>query len=162
MTGLKSYALKWLGIAVVLVVASAIVLATGDVLPAIAQSPSVKEFHVKAFQFAYDPSVISVNKGDRVIIHLESLDVSHGIYVDGYGLNVHVPPGEEGTIEFVADKVGKFRFRCSETCGAMHPFMIGELVVAPNTPFTGASGLAIATAALSLGYVWRRKETNNG
>ena len=162
MAGLKSFALKWLGIAIILVLVSAIVLASGNVLPVIAASPTVREFNIKAYQFSYDPSTITVNKGDRVILHVQAIDVSHGLYIDGYDQNVDVHPGEEGTIDFVADKVGKFRFRCSETCGPLHPFMIGELVVQPNTPFTGAIGLAAVTAIGSVGYVWRRKETDNG
>lgn len=44
-----------------------------------AQSPRVVEIDIKAFMFGYDPSEISVNQGDTVVIRLSSLDVSHGL-----------------------------------------------------------------------------------
>jgi cytochrome c oxidase subunit 2 len=95
---------------------------------------------------AYEPGRVRVNQGDRVTLKLESTDVVHGLYVDGYDVDIRAQPGLPAEATFVADKAGKFKFRCSVSCGAMHPFMIGELVVGPNLPFGRAvAALVIVT-----------------
>lgn len=140
---------------------SAVVVGVFTFLPLYGQKAETKEFTVKAAQWKYAPNVLSVNKGDRVIIHMESLDVEHGIYVDGFGAEAHGAPGEDVTVEFVADKAGKFRYRCSATCGPLHPFMIGELVVAPNYPFAGAAVVTMLAGLGTVLYAWRRKGEQN-
>lgn len=113
---------------------------------------------VKARRFAYDPAVIRVKRGDKVTIDLTSDDVTHGFYIDGYGINLEVlPAGDPAVATFVADKVGRFGFRCSSTCGSLHPFMVGELIVEPNNLYPGAVGLAVALTLASFVYVVRRE-----
>ena len=89
-------------------------------------------FEIKAKRFVYTPSIIKVNKGDLVRIRLISEDVTHGFFLDGYGLNTSTRPGQEGFLQFVADKPGRFTFRCSVTCGEFHPYMVGYFVVEKN------------------------------
>ncbi len=109
-----------------------------------------------AQKYGYSPSRIVVNKGDTVVLKPTSKDVTHGFLLDGYpvefiikqqGINYlkYTWEDDEGKrqtdwdkvseIEFVADKAGKFTFRCTQTCGNLHPFMTGELIVRPNTPY---------------------------
>lgn len=96
---------------------------------------SEKFFEIRAKKFSYTPNIIKVNKGDLVKIRLISEDVTHGLFIDGYGQNTKAHPGEEGYLEFIADKPGRYSFRCSVTCGEFHPYMIGYLVVEPNLRF---------------------------
>ncbi len=124
-------------------------------------SPTLREFHITARQFAYDPGIIRVNVGDRVVLHVVSADVTHGLYVDGYGVQGKVTPGEDLTLEFVADQAGRFGIRCTEVCGTFHPFMTGKLIVEPNLLFPGSIGLALGAAAgavLWAGWSARREE----
>ena len=58
-----------------------------------------------------------------------------------------VEPGINQTIMFIADQRGKFRYRCSVSCGPLHPFMIGELIVEPNLGFVRAAALALVVLA---------------
>jgi len=118
-------------------------------------APTTREIALKAEQFAFDPPVLKVNRGDRVILNLEATDVVHGLYLDDYGIDVRVEPGITQRIEFVAERPGKFRYRCSVACGTLHPFMIGELVVRPNLPFARAVGLTGVALAATLFYLWR-------
>jgi len=95
-------------------------------------APQERTFRVQAGNFAYSPAIVRVNPGDRVTLELVSMDVAHGIYVDGYDLELTADPGQTSRLSFVADRTGSFRFRCSVTCGALHPFMVGKLKVGSN------------------------------
>ena len=123
-------------------------------VPVLAQ-PTTHYVTMNAEQFAFDPPILHINQGDRVIITLQATDVVHGFYLDGYGLDTRVEPGVSQKIEFVADRTGKFRYRCSVSCGTLHPFMIGELVVGPNQIFFRAVGLALVALAATLFFLWR-------
>lgn len=124
-------------------------------LPVPAIAPQERTFQIDAHQFAYSPSELKVNEGDTVIIQLVSTDVVHGIYVDDYDISVEADPGQSATLTFVADKPGSFRFRCNVTCGAMHPFMIGKLMVGSNNWLYRSVGLA---ALAVLGVTVSRKQ----
>jgi cytochrome c oxidase subunit 2 len=124
-------------------------------LDGLAAPPSTRQVTIRASQFAFDPPVLRVNRGDRVVVTLQSSDVVHGLYLDGYGINVRVEPGLSKHIEFVADKTGKFRYRCPVSCGSLHPFMVGELVVAPNDMFARALGLTALAVLATLVFLRR-------
>ena len=113
----------------------------------------VHEITINASQFAFDPPVLRVNRGDRVVLTVQATDVVHGLHLDSYGLDVRVEPGTSRRVEFVADRAGKFRYRCSVSCGNLHPFMIGELIVAPNDLFWRAIGLMVITAGTTLAWL---------
>ncbi len=122
-------------------------------LPSRAVAPSVRHVHIQAHSYSYSPALVEVNRGDRVTIELESTDVVHGIFVDGYQLEAKAVPGQPARLSFVADRPGIFRLRCSVTCGPLHPFMVGRLRVAPEGIFWRALALAILAliAGLYLG-----------
>lgn len=127
------------------------------------QSPEGKvrsyTIDVVARQFAYEPGRIVVNLGDEVTFKVQTKDVSHGFYIDGYDVDVHIHPGETEEVTIVADKVGKFKIRCSVTCGSMHPFMMGELIVVHdgvNYAHVGSTIVVVIAALCIATYVWRR------
>ena len=103
---------------------------------------SVRESVVDARRFQFEPSVVRVQRGERVRLVLESHDVTHGITLEEYGVHLRAVPGEAAQVEFVADRPGRYNFRCSQVCGGLHPFMTGSLVVEPNQPLWAMYGLA--------------------
>lgn len=118
--------------------------------------------NIQAKRFEYTPNRIVVELGELVTIRMESLDVTHGLYMDGYGINIKARPGLIGKATFVADKPGRFSFRCSETCGEFHPYMIGFMEVTPNSRFTQfvwAIGIAFAVI---LGIVLLKGKQDKG
>jgi heme/copper-type cytochrome/quinol oxidase subunit 2 len=133
-----------------LAIGLAAVLVLAVPLPASPALPAERTFHIQAKRFEYSQSVIQVNPGDRVTIELEAEDVVHGLSIDGYNLNVSADPGQPARLTFIADKTGSYRFRCSVTCGNMHPFMIGKLQVGANSLYWRAAGLALVALAAGL------------
>ncbi len=131
-----------------------------------APKPVSRSITVQAEKYGYTPAVIRVNKGDRITLRLKAKDVTHGFYLEAYDLEAKARPEmpdfwvrnpstkEEfrsvPEVTFVASREGKFRFRCSTTCGSMHPFMQGELIVAPNRLFPTSAFLSLSTAGLML------------
>jgi plastocyanin len=134
----------WFALALIGLAISFIPLPTGIGVP------GSHDLRIAASQYEFGPAVISVNQGDRVTIELVSTDVVHGLYLDGYDLEVTADPGQAATLSFIADKSGTFRFRCSVTCGPLHPFMIGKLKVGNNTLLWRGMALAVLAAAVGL------------
>jgi len=96
--------------------------------------PRVIELTAKDFTF--EPNVIHIKVGEKIIFKVKSVDVTHGFYIDGYNYSVILPPGkivDIGPISF--NKPGKLKIRCATPCGPLHPFMVADIIVEPNYPF---------------------------
>lgn len=147
---------KRLSILVVTLTLLGVFAALGIPLPVGASAPQARRIEITARQFAYEPATLTVNRGDIITVRLESLDAVHGLFVDGYAVNLQAEPGKSAEVTFVADRAGTFKFRCSIPCGNLHPFMIGELIVEPNEPRVRA---IVATLVLAIGatiFFWNR------
>ena len=119
-------------------------------LPSGAQAPTAHVIRVEAKSFAYTPNVVRVRPGDRVSLDLVATDVVHGLYLDGYDLTVMAEPGQTARLTFIASQPGVFRFRCSVTCGPLHPFMIGKLYIGQPLGWWRGVGLLLVAAAAGL------------
>lgn len=121
-------------------------LIMGMPIPIKSQPPREQIFQIQASRFAYSPSVLKVNQGDRVTIELTSMDVVHGLAVDTYAIETRADPGQTSRVTFIANQSGSFRLRCSVVCGGMHPFMIGKLQVGRNDLLWRSLGVAVLLA----------------
>ncbi|MEK7507779.1 MAG: plastocyanin/azurin family copper-binding protein [Patescibacteria group bacterium] len=75
---------------------------------------SQKEFTVNGQNFSFEPSTITVKKGDEVKITLTSGDMMHDLKIDELGVATKIlRAGEEDSVEFIADKIGTFEYYCS-------------------------------------------------
>ncbi len=143
----------------IIAASTALLILAAISIPAPFATPAAqaRTIDVNARQFAFEPATLHVQRGDTVTIHFESLDAVHGLFVDGYDVNIQAEPGKSADVTFVADKEGKFKVRCSIACGPLHPFMIGELEVAPDLPFARALlAMAIATVGALLLF-WKEE-----
>jgi heme/copper-type cytochrome/quinol oxidase subunit 2 len=93
---------------------------------------SMEGMNGSALHFAETWPVITVQKGDTVIIHLISENASepHGFTIDHYFFpGVALWPGGRYTVKFVASQAGDFVITCLIFC-AIHPLMDhGEFIV---------------------------------
>jgi len=133
-----------------LVVCCVALFAIGSALAAPRQegtAPAVQVIEMSGDKYAFSPADIHVKKGTRVQLKLHSVDKEHGIKIDAYaeGAKKDGPPGlrfeagkndtgkvvkgADGTLEFVAEQPGTYRFECSIFCGLGHGRMKGKLTV---------------------------------
>ena len=97
-----------------------------------------------------NPERITVNKGDKVTLHMTNLeraqDETHGFTIDNYDQHASLEPGETTTLEFVADREGVFPYYCTEFCSALHLEMMGYLMVKdPNKKYVSAQKIKMQT-----------------
>jgi cytochrome c oxidase subunit 2 len=99
-------------------------------MPAAAQAPSVyHEIKMTAKSGEFDPSAITVKKGEKVRLLITATDRDHGFELDAFDINQVLKKGDTEIIEFTASKAGTFVFKCSVPCGSGHRRMKGTLVV---------------------------------
>ena len=148
----------------IIILGLAVAVAVPLSLRLLPHQPHTHVIDLTAKKYGYEPGRIVVKKGDTVVLRPTSMDVTHGFLLDGYDLEAvikqqglaylkYIWTDDEGQphtdwdkvreIEFIADKSGKFTFRCNQTCGNLHPFMTGELVVQENTPYHLAVSLSL-------------------
>ena len=89
----------------------------------------VKRVKMWARNWKWTPDSIRVKKGTRVIIDFRSQDASHGFQLKAYKIKVNLPQDTKGQVEFIADKAGTFKWRCSRPCGNGCAKMVGTLLV---------------------------------
>jgi heme/copper-type cytochrome/quinol oxidase subunit 2 len=107
----------------------AVLLALAGCTSAPDKDASVREFHLTTRQFQYEPAEVRVKKGDRVRLNVTSTDVTHGFGIAEYRINRQTPPGQTVTIEFIADKPGRFVIYCTVFCGTGHAEHKAVLIV---------------------------------
>ena len=88
-----------------------------------------KEFTIITSQFKFEPNKIEVDRGDKVRITAYSTDVPHGLALPEFEVFLYLEKNNQKTIEFIADKSGKFQYFCNTFCGEGHGNMNGELAV---------------------------------
>ena len=80
------------------------------------------EIHVH--RFAFEPSEITVKKGETVHLILISDDVPHSLLVSDLGINVPAKKSHPGQATLTAKNTGDFHGRCGTFCGSGHGRML--------------------------------------
>ncbi len=78
---------------------------------------AVRTFKVYADNWNWTPETLHVKQGDHVVLKLYAYRASRSFVLKAFHLDVHMPQDREITVEFDADKKGKFLWRCGRPCG---------------------------------------------
>ncbi len=98
--------------------------------PPISPSTTPRVIKLEAFSWGFNPSTITVKKGETIKLDITATSGTHSLTIQGYNVNSDtVSPGHDASVTFIADKVGTFEFFCSTYCGEGHKDMIGKLIV---------------------------------
>ena len=102
------------------------VLASLATLPAWSREKVVR---ITARRFTYEPDVITLKKGEPVVLELVTADITMGFNAPDFNVRADILPGQVSRVRFVPDKEGTFTFLCDIFCGDGHERMSGTLNV---------------------------------
>jgi cytochrome c oxidase subunit 2 len=92
-------------------------------------APGEKVISITARRFQYEPAIVTLRRGEPVILELHSIDVVHGFNLPDLGVRTDVLPGQARRVRIIPDRVGTFGFHCDNFCGIGHEEMAGVLTV---------------------------------
>ncbi|HEX5477756.1 MAG TPA: cupredoxin domain-containing protein [Burkholderiales bacterium] len=101
-------------------------LASLATLPAWSREKVVR---ITARRFTYEPDVITLKKGEPVVLELVTADIAMGFNAPDFNVRADILPGQVSRVRFIPDKEGTFTFLCDIFCGDGHERMSGTLKV---------------------------------
>ena len=90
-------------------------------------APRVVEISAKRFEFA--PKVITLKRGETVVLRLTSADVTHGFYSKQLKIDEVIEPGKVVEVKLTPDTAGTYTVICDHFCGSGHGNMKMQIVV---------------------------------
>jgi cytochrome c oxidase subunit II len=84
-----------------------------------AESP--RRIEIIAKKFTYEPDVITLKKGQMVVLVMRSVDVTHGLKVDELNITTRdIKKGKETDIQLTPQQTGHFVGQCANFCRTGH------------------------------------------
>jgi cytochrome c oxidase subunit 2 len=101
-----------------------LVLASGAAAGA---EPRVVEITARRFEFS--PAEVVLRKDEAVTLRLRSLDVTHGFFQRGLGIDLEIEPGKVTEVTITPRSAGRYVTICDHFCGSGHGNMKMSFVV---------------------------------
>lgn len=83
------------------------------------QTPG-QRIDINAKRFSYEPSEITIKKGQPVTLVFHSQDVTHGFVSDEFHVKADIPKRSTAQVTFTPQEDGTFTGKCAHFCGAGH------------------------------------------
>lgn len=91
--------------------------------------PGRYEAVIVAQAWGFQPNEIHVPAGSEITFIATTVDVIHGLHVDGTRVNMMLVPGQVSRNTYRFDDPGEHLLVCHEYCGIGHHVMSGRVVV---------------------------------
>jgi cytochrome c oxidase subunit 2 len=89
--------------------------------------PRVVEITARRFEFS--PAEVVLRKDEAVTLRLRSLDVTHGFFQRGLGIDLEIEPGKVTEVTITPRSAGRYVTICDHFCGSGHGNMKMSFVV---------------------------------
>ena len=106
-----------------LVVCVTIIVLTASSTRVVGAETEPKRIEITAKRFTFEPSTITLKKGQPVTLVLNNVDAAHGLRIRDLNVDIHAAAKGTGQVTFTPDKTGDFVGHCSVFCGAGHGSM---------------------------------------
>lgn len=84
-----------------------------------------RHIDVVASRFSFQPSEITLKKGESVTLSLRSTDVTHGLVIEPLHVRVEeLHKGQSSDVVLSPETVGTFEGKCAHFCGKGHGSMV--------------------------------------
>jgi cytochrome c oxidase subunit 2 len=84
---------------------------------------------ITARRFEFSPSEVVLRKDEAVTLRLRSLDVTHGFFQRGLGIDLEIEPGRVTEVTITPRSAGRYLTICDHFCGSGHGNMKMVFVV---------------------------------
>jgi cytochrome c oxidase subunit 2 len=85
---------------------------------------AAQTIEIHAHRFSFEPSEITLKRGETVQLRLTSDDVTHSLMVPDLGINQEITKGKSVEVTVKPDAVGDFHGQCGHFCGSGHGSML--------------------------------------
>ena len=90
---------------------------------------SVRVVQITAKRFEFIPNVVTLKRGEPVILEVTSADVTHGFYSKQLKIDEIIEPGKTVNVKITPQTAGTFPLICDHFCGSGHGNMKMAIVV---------------------------------
>ena len=88
-----------------------------------------KVIKIEARKFRFAPNLITLKKGEAVVLELTAVDFPHGFSVPELKVRADLVMGKAVQVRLQPQEEGTFTFLCDNFCGSGHEEMAGTIVV---------------------------------
>lgn len=83
-----------------------------------------RNIEIRAHRFSFEPSEITIKRGETVKLELTSDDVTHALVIPDLKVNQEIKKGKTVEVTITPDSAGDFHGQCGHFCGSGHGSML--------------------------------------